>query len=71
VCYRSSTISRILAGQSHYADYLLWAEGRRRSGARLVGEHLFDNLRDENTIFVVVVCCCCCCFLLRFLLGGC
>lgn len=66
--YRSTRIARVLAGQSHYPDYLLRIEGRRRSGTRLVGEHLFDHLRDEEdtiTIFFFVRC-----FLLRFLLGG-
>ena len=61
----------ILAGQSHYPYHLLRAEGRRRSGAGLVGEHLFDHLRDEDTIttttFVYVLASF---FLLRFFLGG-
>ena len=76
--YRSPTIARILAGQSHYPDHLLRAEGRRSSGARLVGEHLFYNLREEEeediiiitttttTTFVVA----CFFLLLRFLFGG-
>jgi hypothetical protein len=42
----------IFAGQSHYPDYLLRGEGRRRSRARLVGEHLFDHLRDERTLLL-------------------
>jgi hypothetical protein len=69
VRYRSSEIARILTSQSHYLDYLLRAEGRRRSTARLVGEHLFYNLREEDTIttFVVEFVAC---FLLRFLLGS-
>ena len=74
--YGSSTITRILAGQGHYPDYLFRAEGGRRSGAGLVGEHLFDHLREEYTItttfvvVVVVVVVVCCCFLPHFLLGG-
>jgi hypothetical protein len=61
-------LPRIFAGQSHYPDYLLRGEGGRRSGARLVGEHLFDHLRDEEdtiTFFFFFRC-----LLLRFLLGG-
>jgi hypothetical protein len=61
----------ILAGQSHYPDYLLRAEGRRRSGAGLVGEYLFHHLRDEfaftTSVAMVYVLAR---FLLRFLLGG-
>jgi hypothetical protein len=56
----------IFAGQSHYPDYLLRGEGGRRSRARLVGEHLFYNLRDEDTITFFFFRC----LLLRFLLGG-
>jgi hypothetical protein len=67
VRYRSTRIVRVLAGQSHYPDYLLRIEGRRRSGTRLVGEHLFDHLRDEDTITIFFFVRC---FLLRFLLGG-
>lgn len=60
-------ISRILAGQSHYPNHLFRTEGRGRSGSWLVGEHLFDRLREENTIattFAAAVR-----FLPRFLLG--
>jgi hypothetical protein len=74
--YREATLRRRLRdepiGVSGYGSYLLRAEDRRRSTARLVGEHLFHHLRDEDTItttFVVVVVVCCC-FLFRFFLGG-
>jgi hypothetical protein len=61
----------ILAGQSHYPNYLLRGEARRRSGAGLVGEHLFDHLRDENAITTsVAIVYVLARFLLRFLLGG-
>jgi hypothetical protein len=60
----------ILAGQSHYPDYLLRGEGRRRSGAGLVGEYLLHHLRDENAITISVVVYVLARFLLRFLLGG-
>jgi hypothetical protein len=60
----------ILAGQSHYADYLLRGEGRWRSGAGLVGEYLFDHLRDENATTTSIVVYVLARFLLRFLLGS-
>jgi hypothetical protein len=60
----------ILAGQSDYPDYLLRAEGRRRSGAGLVGEYLSHHLRDENAITTSVVVYVLARFLLRLLLGG-
>jgi hypothetical protein len=60
----------IFAGQSHYPDYLLRAEGRRRSGAGLVGEYLFHHLRDENAFTTSILVYVLARFLLRFLLGG-
>jgi hypothetical protein len=68
-------LSWILAGQSHYPDYLLRAEGRRRAGAGLVGEYLFHHLRDENAFstsvaIVYVLAHFLLRFLFRFLLGG-
>ncbi len=66
----SGLLPWILAGQSHYPDYLFRTESRRRSRAGLVGEYLFDHLRDENAITTSVVVYVVVRFLLRFLLGG-